>query len=197
MKPDIREEALARRAQQGDDVAFDSLVDFISPRLFNYAFRLLGNRDDADDITMEALMRIYNALPRYKWDNPINTWMFQIIKNLCYDHMKKNNRKPLSFSEITAEDGDEPEFVDLNSNPADIVLKSADAEIIHKAINELSPDAREVLTMFDIQGMSYLEIADILNLNMGTIKSRLNRARHTLCEKLEKSHGTLFAKYQL
>ncbi len=190
MKPDIREEELARRAQKGDGAAFDSLVGYCAQRLFNLAFRMLGNREDADDVTQEAFMRIYQALPRFKWDASINSWMYRITANLCYDELKRRKKRPLSFTDITGEDENEPEFTAENSDPADLIIKSADSQIVQQAINELSPESRMIIVMFDVQGMSYIEIADIMKLNMGTVKSRLNRARHTLREKIEKMRGT-------
>ncbi len=190
-KVDIREEELARRAQKGDEVAFDNLVSYCAPRIFNLAYRLLDNRDDADDITQEAFMRIYQALPRFKWDAPLSSWMYRITSNLCFDEMKRRKKRPLNFAEITAEGENEPEFVAENADPADIIIKSTDAKIIQQCMAELTPEARMIIVMFDVQGMSYLEIADVMKLNMGTVKSRLNRARHTLREKIEKLRGTL------
>jgi RNA polymerase sigma-70 factor (ECF subfamily) len=191
IKPDIREEELARRAQKGDRAAFDSLVGYCAPRLFNLAYRLMGNRDDADDITQEAFLRIYQALPRFKWDASFNSWMYKIISNLCFDEMKRRKKRPLNFAEITAEGENEPEFTAENSDPADRIIKSTESKIVQQAINELPAEARAIIVMFDVQGMSYLEIADIMKLNMGTVKSRLNRVRHTLREKIDKMRGTL------
>lgn len=180
------EEALVRRFLQGDAGAFDRLVELCTPRVFNLAYRLVGNRDDAQDIAQEAFVRVYNALPRFQGNATFNTWIYRIVVNACYDELKRRRRRPSTFTELC--DYDEPMRDPAGSVSAeDAAMRNERRRIMQQAIVEIPDPYRMVVVLYDLQGLSYQEISDILETNLGTVKSRLNRGRLILREKLSAS----------
>ncbi|MHB0939186.1 MAG: sigma-70 family RNA polymerase sigma factor [Armatimonadota bacterium] len=179
--------ALIRRVQQGDGVAFDRLVELYSTRVYNLAYRMIGNAEDAQDAAQEAFLRIYDALPKFRGDASFSTWMHRIVVNVCHDEMARKRRRPPTLTEITPEDGDggaPAEQATTGETAEDAVLRQERRQALHQAITALPPPFREVLVLYDLQGFSYDEISQILRVNIGTVKSRLNRARNLLREKI-------------
>lgn len=193
--PAQREEGLIRRIQRGDDAAFDRLVELCTPRVYNLAFRLVGQAEDAQDIAQEAFLRVYHALPRFKGDSAFSTWLYRIVVNVCQDEIKRRRRRPASFSELEAGEGqDGPSFLEMattGETAEDTVTQRERTEIIQQAITRLPEAFRLVLVLYDIQGFSYQEIAEVLHMNVGTVKSRLNRARNLLREQLSPARELL------
>lgn len=180
------EETLIRRFLQGDGGAFDRLVELCSSRVFNLAYRLVGNRDDAQDIAQEAFVRIYHALPRFQGGSSFNTWMYRIVVNVCYDELKRRRRRPSNFTDLC--DYDEPMRDPAGGVSAEeAAMRNERRRVLQQAIVTIPEPYRMVLVLYDLQGLSYQEISDILETNLGTIKSRLNRARLILREKLSES----------
>jgi len=182
-----QEELLVRRARQGDVAAFERLVDLCAPRVYNLAYRMVGNPDDAQDIAQEAFVRVYQALPHFKGDAAFSTWLYRIVVNACYDELKRRGRRPASFSDFERdEDQDESHIDNLTTGETaeDTLLQHERQRIVQQAIQALAEPFRLVLILYDVRGVSYQEIADILHTNVGTVKSRLNRARNQLREKL-------------
>lgn len=179
--------ALIRRVQQGDGVAFDRLVELYATRVYNLAYRMIGNAEDAQDAAQEAFLRIYDALPKFRGDAAFSTWIYRIVINVCHDEMARKRRRPPTLTELTPEDGDggtPGEAATTGETAEDAVLRQERRQALHRAITALPPPFREVLVLYDLQGFSYDEIAEMLRLNMGTVKSRLNRARNLLREKI-------------
>ncbi len=180
------EELLIRRAAQGDAVAFDRLVELYSPRVYSLAYRLVDNPDDAQDIAQESFIRVYHALPRYKGEAAFSTWLYRIVTNACYDELKRRRRRPQPFTERENDDDDSrAEALPGGESPEDAALRRERQQAVQQAITTLPEHFRMVLVLYDLQGCSYQEIADILRQNVGTVKSRLNRARNLLREKLQ------------
>jgi len=186
--PSVQTEmALIRRVQQGDGVAFDRLVELYSTRVYNLAYRMIGNAEDAQDAAQEAFLRIYDALPKFRGDASFSTWMHRIVINVCHDEMTRRRRRPPTLTELATEDGDGgtlAEQATTGETAEDAVLRQERQQALHHAITTLPPPFREVLVLYDLQGFSYDEIAEMLRVNMGTVKSRLNRARNLLREKI-------------
>lgn len=182
-----REEELVRRFRQGDDAAFDRLVDLCTPRVYNLAYRMLGHAEDAQDLTQEVFIRVYHALARFKGESAFTTWLYRIVINVCQDELKRRRRRPLNLSEMARDDEEALTFADTattGETAEDAVLQQERRQRLHEAITALPENYRVVVVLFDLQGFSYQEIADILHTNVGTVKSRLNRARNTLREQL-------------
>lgn len=177
--------ALIRRVQQGDDGAFDRLVELYTARVYNLAYRMLGNTEDAHDVAQDAFLRAYDALPRFRGDAQFSTWLYRIVVNVCHDELSRRKRRPSPLTELEPEHTETP-----TAEPAapdtteDAVLRGERQRALHAAIAELPMPFRAVLVLYDLQGFSYEEMADILRVNIGTIKSRLNRARNLLREKI-------------
>jgi len=192
--PAQTEMALIRRIQQGDAVAFDRLVELHGPRVYNLAYRMLGNAEDAQDVSQEAFLRIYDALPRFRGEASFTTWMYRIVTNVCRDELSRRRRRPPTLTELEVDDGDGAaldELLTTGESAEDCVLRQERHQALHQAITALPAPFRAVLVLYDLQGFSYDEIAEMLRVNLGTVKSRLNRARNLLREKI-RSERELF-----
>ncbi|HEY3377890.1 MAG TPA: sigma-70 family RNA polymerase sigma factor [Armatimonadota bacterium] len=184
-----QEYALVRRVQAGDDAAFDRLVELCSGRVYSLALRMVGNADDAQDIAQEAFVRVYQALPRFRQDAAFSTWLYRIVVNTCHDELARRPRRPVSVSELTSDD-EMPSPLDLattDDTPETALLQRERQRALETALAELPAQARMVIILHDIQGLSYQEMAEILHAELGTIKSRLNRARNQMREKIYQS----------
>ncbi len=180
-----QEEALVRRVRGGDTAAFTRLVELCAPRVYNLAYRMVNNTDDAQDIAQEAFLRVYQALPSFKGDAAFSTWLYRIVVNACYDELKRRGRRPATFSDLETDDGTPTtDTLTTGESAEDRLLTRERQGVVQAAIRALPEPFRLVLVLYDVQGVSYQEIADILHTNIGTVKSRLNRARNQLREKL-------------
>lgn len=187
---DTPEQALIERCQRGDKQAFDALLARYETQVYNLAYRLMGNPDDARDLAQEAFLRMYKALPHFRGGSAFATWLYRIVTNLCLDEMKKRRRRPQLVDEPIGEDDENAEplverIADEKASPDEVALSHERQRLVQAAISSLRRHHRAVLVLYDLQGCSYSEIADVLKVSVGTVKSRLNRARLALKEKLE------------
>ena len=175
------EQFLIQRASRGDASAFETLVTTYEKGVYNLAFRLVGDREDAMDITQDVFLKAYQALPRFRGDSRFSTWIYRVCVNASLDHLRKKQKQPsysldeplaIKESSVTREVADESENVE---DSVEIKFLSTD---ILRALRDLDPAHRAIILLCDVQGYSYQEIADILGLSMGTVKSRLHRARN-------------------
>lgn len=180
------DELLVERAKKGDVAAFEQLIAQYQKSVYNTAFRLTGNHEDASDVAQEAFVKVYTSLPDFRGDSSFKTWLFRIVHNACNDELRKRIRKRTSsLSDIVFnEDGDlSRQIPDPSDGPEQSLDRIETQRVVQQSINELDDEYRIVVVMREIQGLSYNEIADALGINLGTVKSRLNRARHALKEK--------------
>lgn len=176
---------LVERARQGDTQAFDRLVQEHYVLAYNTAYRLLGDPDRGEDATVEAFARAFRSLDRFRGDSSFSTWLYRIVTNVCFDYLR-GAVPSASLDAGAGEDGQlGREVPDEASDPALAVLQQRRQAIVHQALQALSSDHRAVLVLYDLNGFSYEEIGSILGVPIGTVKSRLNRARHALREKLQ------------
>ena len=183
------DEVLIRKAQQGDRSAFDLLVSKHEKRAYQYAFRLTSNQDDASDIVADAFVRVYNALQNFKGNSAFTTWLFRILTNCYLDQRKKEkNKQHLSLEGIMqTETGEmERQIEDESDGPEEKLERNAREESIRNAIRQLPDYQQAMLVMYHVENLSYEEMAESLDLPLGTVKSRLNRARLSLRELLIK-----------
>jgi RNA polymerase sigma-70 factor (ECF subfamily) len=188
------ERQLIARTQTGDTEAFDSLMTLYERQVYSLAFRLSGSYDDANDIASEAFIRVFNALPRFRGDAAFSTWLYRIVTNVYLDFRKrKQARQHYSLEEEYASDNPplERQIVDERPGPPAEAEKEEVARILTHAIQQLPEFQREIITMFHVWDMSYEEIAEQKNLPVGTVKSRLNRARLALREILKPHLSTI------
>lgn len=181
------EKALIQRCKDGDPGAFDALVSCFEKRVFNFAFRLTGNYHDAWDVAMEAFVRVYNSIHTFRGDAVFTTWIYRIITNVYLDERKKSkNHRLVSLDDYIEleENAVSRQIEDESPTPAEIVESKERNRVLQKAIDSLPDYQRIIVTLYHMQHQSYEEIAEILHLPIGTVKSRLNRARLALQEKL-------------
>lgn len=168
--------SLLRKAQAGDKASFEKLIAPSLPRLYNLAYQLTQHHDDAGDAVQETAIKAYRSLANFRGDSEVFTWLSRILRNTILDEFKRASRKHEEAVEAVPESLDhslETRFEDGERR-----------ELLKEALDEMSPKLREPLVMYDIEGFSYEEIATILEINVGTVKSRLSRARETLRGKL-------------
>lgn len=181
------------RAQRGDREAFDALVELYTPQVYNLALRVTGSREEAEDCVQDAFVRAFCALRSFRGEAAFSTWLYRVALNAATDAARKRSRNPVTATDLARDDSDEsPPDLDrlAGSAPADphgpdaaLVVKQR-RHIVLKAIGRLPEHQRAVVILYDLQGLSYEEIARILKTRVGTVKSRLNRARLALRDLL-------------
>ena len=178
---------LVESARNGDLAAFDTLVAQHQDRVYTLCLWQLRDRDEAADAAQETFVRAWRHLKNFRGDSAFSTWLHRIALNVTHDFTKKRARTPLPFSGAPSQDEDDetPEIADESPDAATQITRRERRNAVRRALKELPDGQRSVLVLFDIEGRSYEEAAAILELPMGTIKSRLNRARAALRDKLE------------
>lgn len=180
----VTDEVLIARFQQGDVQAFDVLVRRYKDQLLNYVYRFVGNRVDAEDIVQETFLRVFKNKHYYKEIAKFSTWVYTIAGNLAKTELRRRKRrKVFSVSNFVNEERDY-DIPDSGRNPEKEVEGSIKDDIIQKAIEKLPSKFKEVILLRDVQGFAYEEISQILNIPLGTVKSRVNRGRLKLQEDL-------------
>ena len=186
---------LIERCQQGDRASFDALVQRHYALAYNVACRMLGDQDYAADATQAAFVRAYKAISRFRRDATFSTWLYRITTNVCLDHLRQHERRTQSLT-LLGDDADtsleEMDIPDDTGDPGLDIERGERQQTVREAICRLPPTHRSVLVLYDLQGCSYEQIAEVLGIPLGTVKSRLNRARHALKDELA-SHMELFS----
>ena len=181
------EKAIIERCKRGDLAAFNELVKKYEKQVYNFSYRLTGNYDDANDIAQEAFLRVYNAIGSFRGDASFSTWLFRITTNVFLDERKRARAHPQSSLDeyVELEESSVSRQIEDTSPTPDLVTEGKErAEILQDAIQSLPDYQRAVVTLYHTQQKSYEEIAEIMEQPIGTVKSRLNRARLALKEKL-------------
>lgn len=177
------------RAQSGDSAAFNALIRKYEVRAYQYAYRLTRNSEEASDIVAEAFVRIYNALHNFKGQSAFSTWMYRILTNCFLDIRKRERVRPATSLEATlqTDDGEmERQIEDPGRTPHQELERNERETRVESAVSELPEYQRAMIVMYHAEMMSYEDIAAALDLPIGTVKSRLNRARLSLREILVK-----------
>ncbi len=177
---------IIRRAQGGDTASFDVIVDQCYAMVYNIAYRLLGDSDWACDATQEAFVRAFNGLPNFRRDASFTTWLYRIATNVSLDQLRRRRRwlAEQSLTPDAEEEGPAPDPPDGQPGPNGRAETAERREIVHAALRRLSDDHRTIIVLFDLQGLSYEEVSEVLGVPLGTVKSRLNRARLSLKQQL-------------
>lgn len=188
----MEENLLVKKAQNGDNKAFELLMEDYFKKIYNIAFRMTNNADDAADMTQEVMVKLFRNIGSFKGDSKFSTWVYRVATNTCLDELKKMRRH--SHTSINAEfdtgDGEMTfDVEDTAPTPEEQTEKSELREMIAAAVAKLSPDHRAAIILRDIRGFSYDEIAKILKCSEGTVKSRISRARAQLKSVIEKDFG--------
>lgn len=183
----ISDRLLVRRCQRGDVEAFNLLVQRYEHVVFNFAFRLAGNYDDANDIAQEAFVRAFTAIGSFRGDAAISSWIFRITTNVFLDERKRRRtRQHLSLDDVVEleESSVARQIEDPAPKPEEVVIGHERASMIGEAIQSLPDFQRTMIVLYHVEHKAYDEIAVIMDLPIGTVKSRLNRARVALKDKL-------------
>lgn len=185
----MSETELIKRCQKGDREAFDELVQIYQSQVINIAYGMLSDREDAYDAAQEAFIKVYRNIGNFKGKSSLSTWIYRIVSNVCNDFLRKRQRGGVvvSMNSVTSEDDDKDmDITDTAPTPEELVELSEEQRALRIAISELSAEYREIITLSDIEQLSYEEISEVLKCPTGTVKSRLNRARNALRKKLLK-----------
>jgi RNA polymerase sigma-70 factor (ECF subfamily) len=182
--------ALLQRAQAGDAAAFERLVEPHIPRMYNYIARMTGDPAEADDLMQDALLRAYRALGSFRGGATFQTWLYRIATNICVDALRRRRRQGARTFSLddpldVAQGQVTRDVADHASDPQQLAEVGELQEEVVKAIGELSPKLRSVVVLFDLEGLTYEQIAQALGLPLGTVKSRLFNARVRLRELLK------------
>jgi RNA polymerase sigma-70 factor (ECF subfamily) len=166
----------------GESRAFDELVNRYQNRLLNFVYRTTGDRERAEDLVQEVFVRVYRHIHRFDRSRKFSTWIYTIASNLAKNELRNRSRNPLVLFQTIRrnwEDDDRPlQFEDTSSRPDDLFRKRHLREAVEDAVQKLPPHHRNVFVLRELEGKSYEEIAEITSCNLGTVKSRLNRARN-------------------
>lgn len=172
-------------ARRGDLDAFDRLVARYQDKVFNICRWMLGDDDEAADAAQEAFVRAFRFLPKFRGDAAFSTWLGHIATNVARDFAKRQKSAPRPFSSLQTEDDDsEIEPVSNESSPSETLLKEERRRAVRRALAKVPEHFRIVLVLYDLEGHSYEECAAQLKLPLGTVKSRLSRARNALREAI-------------
>ena len=186
-----QDEDLIKLSIQGDIRAFEQLAEKYQHKIHNLAYRYMGCEEDASDMAQEALIKAYRSLATFKGESSLSTWLYRITTNVCLDELRKRRRTlhMISLDEpVATVDGDEIERDIADPSPtADIIYQKKETEVyIQSLINKLKPEQKAVVILRDVMGLTYEEIAEVLNCSIGTVKSRLSRGREILRKKIVK-----------
>lgn len=178
----MTEQELVLRAKAGDDEAFAQLMQDNEKRIYNLTLRMTGNPDDAMDLAQEAFLNAWRGLKFFKGDSTFSTWVYRLASNACIDHLRRKKRRqdidlPMPMDE---EDDRPPDIPDDRFQPERELERQELRNAVCSGLEQLSDEHRQVLVMREINGLSYQEIADVLDLEAGTVKSRIARARNSL-----------------
>jgi RNA polymerase sigma-70 factor (ECF subfamily) len=174
------EAALLARLKEGDARAFEELVIAHQHRVFGVALRMLGNAAEAEEVAQEAFLRAHRAIGSFRGEAKLSTWLYGIASRLCLNRLAGGERR-LVRGEVELDRLAEP-----GADPAADLERSEVEQALHRAIAELPEERRIVVVLRDLEGLSYEEIAAALELELGTVRSRLHRARTDLKDKLER-----------
>lgn len=194
------EQGLIRDAQKGDLEAFNRLVLAYQDAIYTHAYRMLGDESAADDAAQEAFIAAYQAIKTFRGGS-FRAWLFRIVTNQCYDELRRRQRRPTTPLEPLTDNDEEvesPRWIGDNSNsPEEMADQQALREAIQLCLNRLPQEFRSVVLLVDLQGMDYTEAARVLGIPIGTIKSRLARARLRIQHCLQGFQELLPDKFRL
>lgn len=181
----LEDNVLIAQSQQGDMMAFEQLIQKYERKIYTIAYKYMGNHEDANDLAQEAFIKAYQAIGTFRADAAFSTWLGRITANKCLDELRRRKRqKIVSLDEMV--EGEEnafpKELKDPKPTPAEETERQETAAHLQMLINRLQPDYQEVIILREIEGYSYEEIAERQQCSLGTVKSRISRARKLLKE---------------
>ena len=178
------QEALTvQRVLDGNADEYEKLLLEYQKNVYNLALRMTGDPEDAADRAQEAFIKAYNSLSGYRGDSKFSVWLYRIVSNVCLDFLRAKKRRQTVPLSVTDDDGEDTELdiADESQSPERIFERAMTRDAVRRGLAALTPEYRQILILRELQGMSYEEIAAVLGLESGTVKSRIFRARKKLC----------------
>ncbi|MFO7611798.1 MAG: sigma-70 family RNA polymerase sigma factor [Clostridia bacterium] len=189
----VNETDLIKKCQAGDSAAFDVLIDMYASRAYAVAFGVMGNQHDAADMVQEAFIKVYRNIKKFNFQSSFNTWLHRIVKNTCIDELRKKGKGTLVSLDAGLDSGDGEYMVQISDDSPgiqEILEKQEESKMLWEALGELNEAHRLVLVLADIKGYEYVEVAAMAGIPVGTVKSRISRARTKLAEIIREK-GTI------
>jgi RNA polymerase sigma-70 factor (ECF subfamily) len=187
--PQAEVAALIEAHLGGDPHAFGQIVARYQVRLLNFVYRMIGDRERAEDLVQEAFLRVHRHLDRFDPSRKFSTWIYTIASNLAKNELRNRSRSPfvvLERARSGEEDGlSQVDFEDSGTRPDDLYERRSLKALVDATVAKLASHHREVFVLRELEGKSYEEIAEIMHCNLGTVKSRLNRARQSFAELIQ------------
>jgi len=175
------------RSQRGEVDSFGSLVNIYQSKVLGLCLKLTGNRSDAEDLAQEVFLKSFRSLKGFRLEADFGTWLHRITVNMYLNYKKKNSKVTIFYIDdpVKTDTGEiNREILDESADPSQEIEEKEDRNVIKQALDSLSPEHKAVLVLREIEGYSYEEIAQITQSSLGTVKSRMNRARQALKEKI-------------
>ena len=189
------------RLQARDETAFIELIDLYERRVFALVFRMLGRREEAEDLTQEVFLQVFRAIDRFRGDSKLSTWLFRVAVNLTKNRMKYNARRGGNSKQDVDALTDHSAFGQAQGvsvggvdRPDELVQGIELEQIVRRAIMDLEPEFRQLVVLRDVEDLSYDEIASVTGLPKGTVKSRIHRGRAQLKARVERLLGASVGK---
>jgi RNA polymerase sigma-70 factor (ECF subfamily) len=181
------DQQLVERVQRGDKHAFDLLVSKYQRRLGRLISRFVRDAGEAEDVTQDAFIKAYRALPGFRGESAFYTWLYRIGINTAKNHLLANKRRPPTSTPFDAEDSesfDDAGLLQEVSTPENELMSKQVVDVVQASLQQLPEDLRSALTLREIEGLSYEEIASVMNCPVGTVRSRIFRAREAVADNL-------------
>ena len=178
-----QEGKIIARVLGGDTDAFEALVTEYEKNVYNLALKMTGNTEDAADLSQETFIKAFHSLGCFRGVSKFSVWLYRIVSNVCLDFLRRRSRRQTVSLSMEDEDGEETQLdiPDERQTPELLLEKRMTREAVRRGLAQLPPEPRQILLLREIQGLSYEEIASVLGIESGTVKSRIFRARKKLC----------------
>ncbi|MEM7097076.1 MAG: RNA polymerase sigma factor RpoE [Pseudomonadota bacterium] len=183
----VTDKELVKRVQQGDLAAFDMLFARYQSKIINLIARYVRDSEEVQDVAQEAFIKAYRALPRFRGDSAFYTWLYRIAINTAKNHLVSRSRRPPA-TDVDVEDADYRDDADMlreMEDPESALARDQLRDTINEALNDLPDDLRSALTLREFDGLSYEQIAEILECPVGTVRSRIFRAREFVDQRMQ------------
>ena len=186
----MTEQDLVALAKKGDQDAFSQLVEANQNKIYSLALRMTGSPEDGADLAQEAFLRAWRSLPSFQEESSFSTWLYKLTSNLCIDFLRKEKRRKAVVTTVSLDDDQDEsppvEVPDHRFTPEAEVERRELCSAMSRALKTMSEEHRQILILREVEGLSYTEIAQLLDVEEGTVKSRLARARISLRNILQK-----------
>lgn len=182
----MEEQTWIHKAQKGDELAFEQLVMAYEKQVYTMALRMVGNPDDALDVSQEAFLKAWRGLGTYRVEAKFSTWLYRIVTNVAIDFLRREKRQ--KATSLTQDQQEEQAVEDHQADPYEKVAQKMEQAQVAQALEQLEPDHRQALVLRAVNGLSYEEIAQATGAKIGTVKSRIARGREKMRQILQR-HG--------